>query len=612
MKKTKLLLGLCALSLLGKTQPFTGITHYDHSGINVNLSSGNLTRVNSSGFLMGSYIPSSIAANNYNLFVDKTDQSGLITSTTSDFEMMYQVFAGNPCTATPTQLLNCYGVSLIESQTASVTHKYILAASFNEGCVISALDMTGNVVASPSCFIPFPTGTIRPSKPLILESLINPNHFYVVGAYTDNSAGIRHLYALLINSGGSLIWEQVYDLGISTSLEPKAIVESPFSPSPELVIAGIANPNITGLGLEGFLLYLDGSPITSGGTPIGPGLQLIGSTTNSNEEFHSIYPVTGTSNNYYVIGGYTNINTVMGTPWMLQIDPVSSFINWSSQLLPSSAFDGEVVGVLYRNSPAQYYGTVRSSAGSVVLKLDVNGLPFSTAPNEFLYNPSYPLISEPVAISHINTVGDINEGIHVYGTDDATGPGKTSLTQSFFNGTSGTCSDAPPFIYQFTTSIANRITGPNTFNAAPTLNMLSNILGNCPNHSISGAINAANPIQLCPFTGNPPGPYAGSNARPAVTTGIPQQNLNTGQISIQPNPVQETLTIRYALSSQQPVKIEIFNALGQRVKAFDQPSQAGENQMNIDFSTLGVESGIYFIHTSIGQNTDKQKVIYQK
>jgi hypothetical protein len=612
MKKTHVFTLLCMAGLLGKAQ-YTGITDYDHSGNNVILSSGGITSVHSPswGFLMGSYVPF-VPAGNYNLFIDKTDAFAQIPAAPPEFEMMYQVFAGAPCTTPANQLLNCYGVSLMETNQVGFTNKYMLAAAFDKGCVIGALDISGNVLSSPNLFFPFPGSAVQPSKPLITASLSNPNQnlYYVAGSYLDASAATRFMYVMLIDAvTNSAIWSNLYNIGAGTSLEPKAIIESPFFPPPVLVIAGIADPNDATLGREGFLLHLDGTAVPSGGSVVAPGLQFIGTSTASNEEFHSLSPIPGTG--YYVIGGFTDDNPGNGNPWMLTFDPSAPTIGWSSQILPSSAPDGPVVGVIHRvgiQSGTQFFGAVHSSAGSLVVKLDSNGQPFGTAPNEFLYNPAAPSVSEPAAITDINVPGDINEGIHIYGTD-GTSQGRSYICQAFYNGTSGTCPDMNPTI-QFTTNIT-RVPGPNTMNLPPNISVI-NGLSNCPNHFIMAMSNPANPNALCPFTGNPTGPYTGSNARPAVTTGIPQQSLNTGQISIQPNPVQEMLTLRYTLSSQQPVKIEIFNALGQRVKAFDQPSQPGENQMNIDFSTLGVESGIYFIHTSIGQNTDKQKVIYQK
>jgi hypothetical protein len=609
MKKTKLLLGLCALSLLGKAQPFTGITRYDHAGDNAVLSSGTITS-NSPGFLMGAYTPT-ISPAGFNLFVDKTNVFGLF-GPPPEFSAGYQVFASSPCAGTASQLSNCYGASVIE--TNQPPNQYMLAATFDIGYGVTALDGGGNVLPT-SFFFLFPTTATQPSRALITESASNPGYYYVVTSYLESSTNTRHMCVALIDGsgGGSVCWSNIYDIGPGTSLEPTAILESPFTTTPQLVVAGTADPSNPSLNREGFIMDITGNCTGIGSVN---NFYLIGTPSSSmpsNEEFHSIFPVTGTG--YYLLGGYTDVNTTAGTSWMLSFNPtLPSFGAINSQILPGTpGGDGPVVGVLHRNSPIfgdEYYGTVRSSAGSVVLKLDANGLGSAT-PSEFLYNPSAPTISEPAGITHINIAGDMNEGIHVYGTDRTTfGGGETTLIQGFYNGTSGTCTDVNPSI-QFTTNISSVTNGPNSLNPTPVVNIQTGT-GNCTNHLFSGTNLTYAPTQLCPFTGNPPGPYAGSNARPAVTTGIPQQNLNTGQISIQPNPVQETLTLRYALSSQQPVKIEIFNALGQRVKAFDQPSQAGENQMNIDFNHLGVESGIYFIHTTIGQSTDKQKVIYRK
>jgi hypothetical protein len=605
MKTTYLLLTFCVLAFSGNAQ-YNGMTVYSHAGSPSVLSSGNLTRVHNNGFLLGGYDPNTVITGGYNLFIDKTGPRGLFGAVNS-FRKRYLVDLNAPCIGTSTQLFNCHGLSVIETSTISCP--YMMTATFDEGFVISALDMTGNVIA-PSYFFTYTATATAPSRPFITESAINPNHYYITNSYLNLATNIREFVVVLVDGLGTVLWSYIYNLGTTnSSMEPTAIIESPLSTSPEIVIVGVTQTSFPSVGRKGFFVTISGDPVT-GGT-IGQS-RLIGSPSGSNEEFHSLAGVPGMG---YLIGGYTDNTLAPGSSWMLMLDVSFSppIVSWSSQISPGApGGDGPVVGVLHRNSPTfgnQFYGVSRSSIGSVVSKLESGGLPFSGSPNEFLYNPSDPAISEPVAITHINT-NSINQGIHVYGTDRTPlSPERFYLVNAFYNGTAGTCSNSGP-VLQFMNNMSGVTPGPTVVVNAQVSRYSGPV--NCIHHTITDNTLALPGTALCPFIGNPGSPYTGSNARPAVTTGIPQQSLNAGQISIQPNPVQETLTLRYTLSSQQPVKIEIFNALGQRVKAFDQPSQAGENQMNIDFSTLDVESGIYFIHTSIGQNTDKQKVIYQK
>jgi hypothetical protein len=607
MKKTKLLLGLCALSLLGKAQ-YNGMSLYSHSGRDAILSSGNLTNINSPGFLMGGYDPMTIGGGAYNLFIDKVDDQTLFSGTTT-FQQSYQVIATATCAAPSAQLLTCHGLSVIE--TTGSPHEYMMTAAFDEGFIISGLNSSG-IPAVPSYFFIYPPSSNSPSKPLIVESVINPDYYYVATSYHDASTNRRHMWVVLVDGTGTVHWSRRYQLTNNTSLEPNAIIESPFSLNPELVIVGTADPNDTTLGEEGFFVKINGNPNTGGGVIQ---FQFIGSSSASDERFYSLATVTNPlTNTGFLIGGYTNNSAIPGTSWMLLLDPFVSTVVWSSQIEPTSDPGGPVTGILYRNSPTlgdQFYGVARSAAGSIVLKLEAMGNPFSSGNNEFLYNPTDPNISVPVAITDINVSGNTNEGIHIYGTDRNTITGSEyCIINAFYNGAAGNCTNVNP-TQQLLTNVNGWTNGPNTLNTTPALTVVAGP-GDCSNHMILDIPISDPAKRLCPITGTPTIPYTGDNTRTGILTDLAKQKENVSAVSLQPNPVQEMLTLRYTLSSQQPVKIEIFNALGQRVKAFDQPSQPGENQMNIDFSHLGVESGIYFIHTSIGQNTDKQKVIYQK
>jgi hypothetical protein len=610
MKTPLLFLSLCVFALGSKAQ-YNGMTLYGHAGSPAILSSGNITSIHSNGFLLGGYDPNTVSTGDNNLYIDKTGPRGLFAPMTLPFRKWYRVNVAPPCLAANAQLLTSYGLSVIETSTISTP--YMMTAAFDEGFVVTGLDIAGDPIF-PSCFFPFPATASAPSKPLITESPANPNYFYAVTSYYDSGTSRRYLWVVLVDGSGNLAWSTTYELGnANTSLEPRAIIEPSSFPA-ELVIVGIGDSNDPSLGREGFFIRIDGDPNGTGNVLFS---QFIGGggtiTPGSHEEFHSVTEVQGAISGF-LIGGYTDSNPTQGTSWMLTLNTAATNTIWSSQILPGTPNgDGPVVGVSYRNSAIfgdEFYGVSRSAAGSVVSKLESGGAAFSSFPSEFLYNPSDPSVSEPVAITNINIPGDINEGIHIYGTNGSAPPGtQFYLTNAFFNGTAGDCSNTGP-VRQFMDNIAGITNAPGTFSNIQVSRASGP--GTCAAHTVSNTPFVSAGISLCPFLGDPGSPYSGDNSRIAMPTGLQTEHRNASQVSIQPNPVQESVSIRYSITGKETVKIELFNSLGQHIKTLSPAAQPGANETGIDFSSLGVESGIYFIHTTIGQSTDKQKVIYRK
>jgi hypothetical protein len=601
MKAPKLLLILCTAAFAGNAQ-YNGITLYSNAGNNAILSSGNMTRVHSSGFLLGGYQPN-IVAGTMNLFLNKTDEEGIFSNTTTDFQTAYTFDASIPCTSPISQQLNCYGMSAKETSNLLNPAKYIMSAAFDIGFVAAGLDMLGNPLSG--FYFPFPAGANQPSRTLITESQSSPGRYYVSGSYFDPATASREMYVIFI-SNTNMIWSLTYNLGQNTHLEPTAMLENTSaSGNVELILVGIAD-EFTAAQREGFIMSIDaGSGNVSGS-------QLIGNGPGTNEEFHSIAP--GPQADEFVIGGSTDANPGSGDSWMLLFNPFSSAFGPNSQILPSVTNGGPVVGVLHRFSNMfgdQYYGTAISPAGSMVFKLDASGSPFGPSASEFLYNPSaQSFISTPAAITHMDIAGSVNEGIHIYGTDnDSPVGGNFYLTQAYFNGTSGTCSDMPPAI-QFTSAINNVIPGPNVVTTV-VINATTGLIP-CSDFALNVVAIPVPAVQLCPAMGNPMTPYVGDNSRTGVFTGISETGKPVHSVSIHPNPFREVLNIQYNGPDREPVKVELFNNLGQLVLTRDHQPGSGQSNITIDLRGSSLESGIYFIHTTIGQNTDKQKVIYQK
>lgn len=100
-------------------------------------------------------------------------------------------------------------------------------------------------------------------------------------------------------------------------------------------------------------------------------------------------------------------------------------------------------------------------------------------------------------------------------------------------------------------------------------------------------------------------------------TGVrPEKNVpatNFGLLPNYPNPFNPGTEIRYKLSRASTVTLEIFNALGQRVRRLvHQKEDAGLHQIRwdgCDDSTSAVSSGVYFIHLQTNQFQTSRKMM---
>ena len=78
-----------------------------------------------------------------------------------------------------------------------------------------------------------------------------------------------------------------------------------------------------------------------------------------------------------------------------------------------------------------------------------------------------------------------------------------------------------------------------------------------------------------------------------------------------PNPFNPSTTISFSIPSQEKVKLQVFNALGQEVALLlDKEISAGS--YNYTFDASGLTSGIYFYTLSTGTNSITKKMILIK
>lgn len=599
MKTIKLIIAFCTLQLAFYSQPYyTGITTYNFGSVTPELSDGLATQINSNGFAMIGYIPV-VTGGVYNVYINKVDQDGAFNGTPSEFTIKYRLHSGgNSCGITLTQELNCYGSTLKETFVMANASPlipsnlwYVSATAFGSGCAFTGLDANGTIVTSG--FYTFPSGATSPSKPLISESIVYPGQFYIAGSFQDGT--IRRMYVLCSDAAGTIIWTKLYDLGPSTSIEPRAIIESPYSGNPELAIVGMSEYGSTLK--EGFFALLDYS--TNGGVNQ---FTTYGDGTNATNDFFTSIAVANSpapTSIGYVIGGYTEQNSLNGKAWVTKIDQSGTVI-WSSRLKPTQQpLDGEIVSIIERFSVLyggyEYYAATISGKGSLILKLDNNGSFFTQVGN--LNNEIYfqsatggsPLTIEvPKAMSFLNT-GSVNDGIHVYGTSNNTGTGDFILTQAYFNGAGGGAGCYPGYIYGYSMNSSNIFSGPSTVNN-PSYNTNPGI-SSCSNYQIFQNNSVVTPLLACPYeyVNNASGIQSKSSGK----TGISNSHVNKSEIMVKPNPISSSSELNIQVEIYGNFKVHIYNSLGKKIQQIE--GFKSEKELKLNLSSMKLNSGIYHL-----------------
>ena len=84
-------------------------------------------------------------------------------------------------------------------------------------------------------------------------------------------------------------------------------------------------------------------------------------------------------------------------------------------------------------------------------------------------------------------------------------------------------------------------------------------------------------------------------------------------LSVYPNPFRATSKICYSLKEPGPVKLELFNLRGQKVKTLISASKAaGKHEMDMDISDLNLASGVYILRASSNDSSTGRKLMLIK
>jgi hypothetical protein len=458
------------------------------------------------------------------------------------------------------------------------------------------------VVASMS--FPFPyTPTLlngAPSQPIIIESNIKDEYF--ICGYFESS-----MYVINIAANGNMIWSSFYDL--NKQMMPKDMIMSPYHPG-ELIVVG--ETEISNIDHQGFFVAING---TNGSVVKS---KVYGNVAN-NEGFGSITlgPVGNSWNHAgFVIGGYSQLaNTSFGpisnilntnTAWVLKLDPDGNIV-WSRILSPSLGANlgvKDILGRLNTFNTYEYYALLNSNVGMQVLKLDELGNPFPISSpnslyNEFVYDLPALIPSRATSISYVNsTAVGADVGIQMYGTSsNFFGFSNSYFVSAYFNGETN--------CYRTLTTIQNVNKGSITVDLDNTVKHGS--FSPCSNFQVVAFFTGGTANYPC--AGLVP---AGSNQR-SLPSGINIESEEEGSFSVFPNPVADKAQVNYVAADNSVVDIFVYSLLGQELlHQHPEAKLAGNYVEELDFSSLTIKSGVYFITTIVDGKSHKQKIIYNR
>jgi len=505
----------------------------------------------------------------------------------------YKIFDTRHCTGSSAQVPNGSGISAIETSGPN-NMRYALAGSYDEACYFTTLDASGNVLSTMA--YPFPMlqseASMVYAKPILVESNV-ANEYFICGYFESN------MYVIKVAANGSILWSSFYTLG--NEVIPKDIIMSPYR-SGQLIVVG--ETNISPQDNQGFFMTIDGSSGNATST------KLFG-YTDKMDGFGSIVGgafVNSGNDKGFVIGGYTENprDQTVSTPWILKLDQLGNII-WNKVLDPIVGSTKGIIDLVERLNTFggyEYYALTTSHLGMQVLKLDEEGRPFPTLTssslhNEFVYDLPSLNPSHANSISYANTAAiTANVGIQVFGTaSNFAGFSSSYLVNAYFNGETN--------CYRSLNKMSDPIEGPGEITPLEPGKFGS--FTACSNFYVYAYFSGGSTNTPCY------GPMSsGSNLR-IMSSGIDPQDQTNENFSVSPNPISDRATVNYTSYDNSKISINVSNLLGQTIVNVNlEQGLAGSYQQEIDFTSLNVQSGVYFVNTTVDGKLHKQKVIYTK
>lgn len=517
---------------------------------------------------------------------------------------MYKIYEGSPgCVGALSQVTDGLGISAIKTGPMNNLN-YAIAGAYSNGFYFSTIS-PNNASNVPIAWMLYPwpsppTYNPAPSKPSILEDM--NGDFFISGSFDAD------MYVVKVNSVGNIIWSSFYKH--SNGLYPKDMMINPYNPM-QLLIVG-KTTDFT-LDENAFMMTLDGN---SGNVLNGFEYGVPGNNESFNTVIEGSY-MAPTNPNGFVVGGYNQGNPSQTSGWLAKFDMALNPI-WSNRI--SSTLDqaaGAIVDVVERQNTLgiyEYYSLTTSTVGMLVNKLNDKGQPFpnnaANPNNEYAYNiggSANPSI--PTALSYVNgSSSNTDVGLHVFGTvSNYTGWTSSHYVQAYFNGETNCYG---------TSTNSSGMNQPVPLTPQPIFPAKIGNINSCSNFSVALVWNNATLNMPC-WGGTM---LSGSNQRSIQGSMVGEEDVS-GQteglkngLKVFPNPVVDKTVISYEVESGSMVKIDLYDVLGQHIKVIktERASISGNYETEIDFNTLNLREGVYFIQAYANGIAYKEKIIYSK
>lgn len=560
MKNTLLYFLLIVSVLTLKSQPYGEVT-YAHT--NSYLSSGTvISTALTPGFVMAGYVPLTTNGN-ANFYVDRTDAGGAFNSSAWEFQQQYQISGDLNCSSSPSQILDCSGISIIKSNITSPTAAFALVGGMDYGCYFVTLDNSGVPVSARSYKFPAGTGHVSTTMPLITESILTPQTYYIVGSYAGTN-----VYMLRVSKTGVILDQSNWTTNIP--FIPLDIIQSPYNTN-DLVIVGHAQNGSNQK--DAFFCRMT--------TNLGAVNQLdLFDISQADQEFASVEIANSTlpTSEGFILGGHnTGSSQVLGTAVLAKTDKSGTLIWYTTIEGQQDQVAGKIRGAVERlnqNGDYEYYGVCATTSGSMIFKLDAAGIPFGTTypgnPDEFLYQTG----SIPECLTFVPNTASNDVGLHIYG-NSSSNSGSYYFAESYFSGHTG-CNT--PVNFTNYDSYIPSFTNPSFTQD----NDLSPCLFFISDNSSSGFSYVCGPNTS--VTG-------ASNNR---STGILENVMDT-KLNVFPIPNSGNFTVKIDAETTPHSEIKLFNELGELIDEIKvEWSQKNDLQVTtLNLVDLRLKSGIY-------------------
>ncbi len=605
--KTKILIILYLFSIKITAQNY-GMRGYNHTNADMSSAQKCTLLAANPGYVMASRQWGLSGGATANFYIDRTDVQGAFNSNSFEFQNYYEVYHDANCGGTSTQVDSIYGISIIESILNGPSRYYAIAGTCELGLFFATLDLGGAVVDQKA--YPFPSGSTRITKPLIVESASTSGIYYIVGSYYYNGKG--YLYALKIDDQGNIQFSKTFNPISDIDLIPMDIIISPYYS--EVVVVGKAYGGAGSAGFEnrGFFLQLDDSNLT-----------LVQCTLYGQNLTFGVKPndfLTTIALNTTQVGGQPGFIVAGQTDtlsnlnfWTMKLDPTGNIL-WNKAVILVTDQSPKVIPVDIVERPSAfyqqhvYYVACTSSVGILVVKLDSIGdyfvpNPFNAvdATSEFIFDNG-PSISSPVALDYDNNSTSNDYGLQVMG-DYNIGTGNQCFVNAAFNG-------ATPYLTGniqclFSSVISSGGNAPGVHHKSNISLQTTNGLALCPNISINTYAYSAFNMNLC---------WGGLTATPPPSFNRPSSILESARdnidINVYPNPTTGTLKINTGGGIKQNViQVSLIDLFGRKIIQNRDIKLNEQFSGDLDFSNNNLADGIYYLEVVFDSGKKTEKIV---